>query len=59
MSDLKDKPKHLEVVADDDRILVHSPAPLECGGCRKMAYFFVNQGGITLCTHCHHERSAT
>lgn len=59
MSDLNDKPKHLEVKVDGDRVLVHSPVPIECGRCRKVAYFFVNQGGITLCSTCHHERPAT
>lgn len=59
MSDLKDKPKHLEVVVDGDRALVRSPHPIKCGGCNKLAYFFVNKDGVTLCTHCSHERSAT
>lgn len=52
MSDLDDKPKHLEVVVDGRRVLVRTPVAIECGGCHKAAYFFVNAAGVTLCTDC-------
>lgn len=52
MNDLTDKPKHLEVRVDGDRVLVHTPVPIECGGCKRVAFFFVNAGGATLCTEC-------
>lgn len=54
MSDLDDKPKHLEIQHDGKRTLVHSPVAIPCGGCKKMAFFFVNALGVTLCASCHH-----
>lgn len=54
-----DLTKQLEITYDGDRLLVRSPQPIKCGGCNKLAYFFVNKDGVTLCTHCAHERSAT
>lgn len=54
MSDIADKPKHLEVVVDGNRVIVHSPVAIPCGGCKKMAFFFVNALGVTLCASCHH-----